>query len=83
MNKFNVALERKIGGYSLLSTSRGIEWSKRTATKHANDVNRWIDSGCGQWARDIMRDYVKNEGGIYRIISRKIPNPDYTFTGAQ
>lgn len=33
-------------------------------------------------ARGIMRDYVKNEGGIYRIISRKIPNPDYTFKGA-
>jgi hypothetical protein len=33
-------------------------------------------------ARGIMRDYVKNEGGIYRIVSRKIPNPDYTFKGA-
>lgn len=33
-------------------------------------------------ARGIMRDYVKNEGGIYRIITRKIPNPDYTFKGA-
>lgn len=33
-------------------------------------------------ARGIMRDYVKNEGGIYRIISRKIPNPNYDFKGA-
>lgn len=61
--KFNVALERKIGGYSLLSTSRGVEWSKRTATKHANDVNRWIESGHGQWARNYYRAEVVPANG--------------------
>lgn len=50
----------------------------------------WVDThienkavtGWKNRARDFMRDSVKNEGGIYRIISRKIPNPDYIFKGA-
>lgn len=61
--KFNVALEHKTGSYSLLSTSRGVEWSKRTATKHAKDVNRWIDSGRGQWARNYRRAEVVPANG--------------------
>lgn len=56
--KFHVLLERKIGGYSLLSTSRTTQWSERWAKKPARDINLWIFEGREHWVTNYLRAEV-------------------------